>query len=365
MGQGDLKIGDRSPIYFEFGACPRFCQVLRFVCELGESVSISREWEESWGIPRTGDAFSRELWSTGLDEAGFRQDPAGDEATEWAKGSGMPPKERTAVDILKVLDKSNCKKCGCPTCLAFAALVVQGRKKLRECPHLSEEAIEALGGDVVKKEEPVEDRRDELFDRLKAEIPQVDFEEAAQRIGAFVNDGRLAIPCLGKVFELDRKGNLYSECHVNAWVHLPLLNYTVSSAGRELTGQWLPFGELEQAKDWARFFSWRCERGMKQIIDEDPDFFFDAMSLFSPSPVGQKTGKAFSTSDHAIVVYPMPKVPLMIAYWCADQEFESKLTLFFDRSAEVNLGAESIYLLTMGIVEMFTRIFSTHGLDRE
>jgi hypothetical protein len=61
----------------------------------------------------------------------------------------------------------------------------------------------------------------------------------------------------------------------------------------------------------------------------------------------------------------MPRVPLMIAYWCADQEFESKLTLFFDRSAEVNLGAESIYLLIMGIVEMFTRIFTTHGLDNE
>jgi hypothetical protein len=281
------------------------------------------------------------------------------------KGSEMKGKKRTTVDILKALDKSNCRECGCPTCLAFAALVVQGKKRLRECPHLSEEAIEALGGDTVDKEEKVEDRRDELFDRLKAEIPQVDFEEAAQRIGASVKGERLAIPCLGKVFELDRQGNLYSECHVNTWVHLPLLNYTVRSAGRELTGEWLPFGELEQAKDWARFFSWRCERGMKQIIDEDPDFFFDAMSIFSPSPVGQKTGKAFSTADHAVVVYPMPRVPLMIAYWCADQEFESKLTLFFDRSADVNLGAESIYLLTMGIVQMFTRIFSTHGFDKE
>jgi hypothetical protein len=52
----------------------------------------------------------------------------------------------------------------------------------------------------------------------------------------------------------------------------------------------------------------------------------------------------------------------MVAYWCVEEEFESKLTLFFDRSAEVNLGAESIYLLTRGIVEMLTRIFSTHGL---
>jgi len=275
----------------------------------------------------------------------------------------MPPKQRTAVDILKVLDKSNCKKCGCPTCLAFSALVVQGKKKLRECPHLSEEAIEALCGDVIKKEEQVEDRRDELFDRLAKEFAGANFEEAAPRIGATVNGERLEISCLGKIFELDREGNLYSECHVNPWVHVPLLNYTIHSAGRELTGAWVPFGELKQARDWARFFSHRCEQGMKQIIDEDPEFFFDAMSIFSPTPAGRKTGEPFSTADHAVVVYPMPKVPLMVAYWCVDEEFESKLTLFFDRSAEVNLRAESIYLLTRGIVEMLTRIFSTHGLD--
>lgn len=275
----------------------------------------------------------------------------------------MPPKKRTAVDILKVLDKSNCRQCGCPTCLAFAAQVVQGRKRLRDCPHLSEEAIESLGGDTIQKPQKTEDRRDEMIGRLKSEISRVDFDEAAPRIGAARRDGRLAIPCLGKTFELDGQGNLYSDCHVNAWVHLPLLNYTVRSAGRDFTGEWVPFKELEQARDWARFFAWRCERGMKQIIDEDPEFFFDAMSLFSPSPVGQKPGRAFSTADHAIVVYPMPKVPLLIAYWSADEEFESKLTLFFDRSAEVNLGAESIYMLTMGILEMFRRIFSTHGLD--
>ncbi len=275
----------------------------------------------------------------------------------------MQQKQRTTVDILKALDKSNCKECGSPTCLAFAALVIQGKKTLRECPHLSEEAIQALGGDGVGKKGKDDDTRDEQFERLMEEFSGVDFEEAAERIGATVHGGRLGISCLGKIFELDRQGNLYSGCHVNLWVHGPLLDYATHSAGRQLTGDWVPFGDLEQAKDWARFFSHRCEQGMKQIVDDDPDFFFDALSIFSPTPVGQKTGKPFSSADHVTVVYPMPKVPLMIAYWCADAEFESKLTLFFDRSAEVNLGAESIYALVRGMVEMFTRIFSTHGLD--
>jgi len=209
----------------------------------------------------------------------------------------------------------------------------------------------------------VEERRVELLEYLKKKILDVDFEEAAERIGASVSGERLAVRCLGKIFELDRMGNLYSECHVNPWVLLPLLNYVVHSAGRPLMHEWLPFRELKQARDWARFFNWRCERGIKQIVDEDPDLFFDAMSLFSASPAGQTSGEAFSTADYAVTVYPMPRVPLMITYWRADEEFESNLILFFDRSAEVNLGAESIYMLTMGIVEMFKRIFETHSSE--
>ncbi|MBT8356207.1 MAG: Fe-S cluster protein, partial [Deltaproteobacteria bacterium] len=45
------------------------------------------------------------------------------------------------MEIFKLLDKSNCKECNKPTCLAFAAAVFQGQKRLNECPHLDREAI--------------------------------------------------------------------------------------------------------------------------------------------------------------------------------------------------------------------------------
>jgi len=267
------------------------------------------------------------------------------------------------IDILKLLDKSNCRKCGLPTCTAFAAMAARGQKPLKDCPLLDEATIRRLGGSVVQTQDNAEDNRDERLEQLKKAVQEVDFREAGERIGATVNGDRISIPVMGKLFELDRQGNLYSECHVNAWVYLPLVNYVLHCAGRVLTHRWAPFRDLKQAKDWERFFNHRCEQGIKQIVDQDPDFFFDAMSLFSPTPAGTDSGEAFSTADDVVVVYPMPKLPLMMAYWRADGEFESKLTLFFDASAEVNLGAESIYMLTQGILEMFRRIFSTHGLE--
>ena len=50
----------------------------------------------------------------------------------------------TGLQIFKLLPKTNCKKCGKPTCLAFAMALAQKKAKLDECPDVSEEAKSAL-----------------------------------------------------------------------------------------------------------------------------------------------------------------------------------------------------------------------------
>ena len=57
-----------------------------------------------------------------------------------------PPK---AVDIYKFLPKTNCKKCGEPSCFVFATKLSQGEHEIEDCPELTEEqkgAIEKLFG---------------------------------------------------------------------------------------------------------------------------------------------------------------------------------------------------------------------------
>ncbi len=43
------------------------------------------------------------------------------------------------IEILKLLPKTNCKKCGQPTCMAFAAQVMEGGRGPEHCPELSGE----------------------------------------------------------------------------------------------------------------------------------------------------------------------------------------------------------------------------------
>lgn len=51
----------------------------------------------------------------------------------------------SGVEIFKLLPKTNCKKCGFPTCLAFAMKLAQRQASLDACPDVSEEAKKLLG----------------------------------------------------------------------------------------------------------------------------------------------------------------------------------------------------------------------------
>jgi len=49
------------------------------------------------------------------------------------------------LDIFKLTPKTNCKDCGNATCMAFAMKVASGALTLEKCPHLTPEALAALG----------------------------------------------------------------------------------------------------------------------------------------------------------------------------------------------------------------------------
>ena len=50
------------------------------------------------------------------------------------------------LEILKLLPKTNCKKCGQTTCMAFAAQVMEGGRGAEHCPELNEGNRTKLSG---------------------------------------------------------------------------------------------------------------------------------------------------------------------------------------------------------------------------
>ncbi len=262
---------------------------------------------------------------------------------------------RSALEILRVVGQSNCGKCGEKTCLAFAAAVVRSQRELRECPRLSREDLERLGGTRVLASAPEQDPT-EYLQALKSQLTHLDLAAAAERTGGRFHGDRLTIQVMGKNFTVTGSGEVFTDIHMNHWVAIPVLNYIIHTRGRPVIGRWASFRELQEGRERYPLFQKRCEESMKKVADSYASLFDDMVHILGGSQVAQQF-----KADISVVLHPLPKVPVMICYWLPDDGLESSLYVFFDETANDNLDIGSVFMLATGLAQMFTKIGLTHG----
>jgi hypothetical protein len=262
----------------------------------------------------------------------------------------------TAMDILKLLDRSNCRKCGKPTCLAFAAAVAGGKMQLGDCPKLEGELVERCGPrEPGPRSEPGD--IEGAVESLTKELATIDLSAAAHRLGASFSGGRLTLKCLGRDFSIDAAGNIFANIHVHPWIMVPVLSYILGGAGVPPDGSWVPFRELKGGKERYPLFEQRCEKPCKRLADADPNLFEAIVTVFG-KPVENRYG-----SDISAVLKPLPRVPVLIRYWKPEDGLDSNLSFLFDATATENLNIASLYILGTGLVLMFEKVALTHGVQ--
>lgn len=137
----------------------------------------------------------------------------------------------TGLEIYKLLPKTNCKKCGFPTCLAFAMQLAQKKVSLSKCPYVSDAAKSVLEasqeppirlvsfGNGEKKveigNETVLYRHEEKFQRAAAIGFEIDDTDSPEKIKeAILKISKLKFERVGQVMApncvlaLNRSGSL-------------------------------------------------------------------------------------------------------------------------------------------------------------
>ncbi|MBA3036731.1 MAG: DUF3786 domain-containing protein [Desulfobacterium sp.] len=259
------------------------------------------------------------------------------------------------IEILKLLEKSNCRECGKPTCLAFAGAVFKREKKLEDCPRLDSNIIKQVDTKTDAKKGSTQ-QQEEAIKELKQRIAAIDLAAAAKRLGAQYESGKLTLQCLGKNFGVDDKGNIVTEIHVNPQVTIPILNYILYGAGASPSGEWVTFRELKGGEEWYPLYSQRAEKPLKKIADTYTELFSDMLQIFN----GKRIDYHYP-AEISIVLQPLPKVPILICYSGPEDGLESTLTIFYDKTVEENLNIEAIYGLIAGMVAMFGKLSLRHG----
>ena len=259
----------------------------------------------------------------------------------------------TAFDVYKILPQTNCRKCLLPSCLAFAAAIVGNHKKLKDCPDLDPEVIAEFS---AKYQSPgyMEVDQAEFIVKLQQKMAAINLETVAPLIGATIKDDRIIINSMGKSFAFDRKGNMTSECHIIPCVQAPLLSYITYKTHGDITGKWMSFREIKGGIEWQALFTSRCEEPLRKLADNNPELLNDLIDLFMGKTID------WYEADIALILYPMPKIPILICYQAPEDDLESKLTIFFDECCSTNLHIKSIFTLSSGLVQMFTKIAEHH-----
>ena len=259
-----------------------------------------------------------------------------------------------AMTVFKETPKTNCRECGAKTCLAFAGAVFQRRKSIGDCPHLGKAVVDKFS-DGVKLPKAHRAYLDE-FKKMRNEIINVDLPDAAQRLGGTFANGKLTVKVMGKDVSVDANGKLYTDIHVNGWVERPVLTAIATSKGLPVAGEWVKIHDLEGGKPWRHMFENQCITPLHDLADDHPKLFETLMHVFSGSRVEGHMG-----SDIGVVLNILPKVPILICYWKAEEGMHSDLHVFFDETGSANLGVDALYSVAVGLTQMFKKIAVRHG----
>lgn len=260
----------------------------------------------------------------------------------------------TPLEIYALLPKSNCGQCYLPSCLAFAAALLKDEKQPSDCPYLSPENAAQLS-QRIQPRDTIDLTREDHLQGLQNRIKTIKFPDAVKRLGARLIGQKLAIQCLGKDFLVEQHGKVSSACHTHPGLTIPLLTYIVDAEDVPLTGEWVPFRELKDGAPMNGLFVQRCEKPLQQLVDNHTELFADLIDIFS----GQRSSNYFA-SDISLLLYPLPKLPILICYCQPEEGMASQLSLFFDASAGKILPIDSIYSLTVGLIVMFEKISLQH-----
>jgi hypothetical protein len=246
-----------------------------------------------------------------------------------------------ALELYKKLPRKNCGKCRSKTCMPFALSVISGQAGLSDCPLLSAEEIASLEASVVRS-----DWREELILKLQQELTNIDFARVAPGLGAGMKGDSLVVRCMGREFVLTPEGDLQTQGRMTPWMKILLLHYVRTAGCGPLAGKWTSYAELKGGMVKSSSFLRDCEEPLRELFDRDAAAVEAVLSR-----LGATRQEGFPTAN-AWQLFLLPKVPVTILYWPAEEEFPSKVKILFDATADRFLDAESLIFLVEGLVRV-------------
>lgn len=253
------------------------------------------------------------------------------------------------LDFISLTPKSNCGKCGHPTCLAFAVAVTKGGVRATGCPFVDvtslppELSLENAKGSLEAVDKGQDERDMALVAHLKSKIQGLDFQQLAGRLGASWSPDHpdaLRFSYLGQSVDLGRDQlEVDGRQLVDPRDQILLYNYVSFGGGDLPDGTWVGMESLPNSISKIRTLATYCELRLAERFTARGERLLELCTL-----VGGKQGSAEQSADVGVIIPVLPYVPLYLLFWDEEPEdgFEAKVKILFDHHVMDFLDLESL-----------------------
>lgn len=257
------------------------------------------------------------------------------------------------ITIYKKLPKTNCGKCGMPTCIAFAIKVKNAQLKMSDCPYVNKEDNELL---LQKTTVTMEDNYERVSNELESDAKQTNFKEASVAIGGHFKEENgydiIRLNMMNKPYEM-RKEGLFEDgkyCY-DSWSKIIIYDYIRRKGNKSLTGNWVTLGYFPNTASHVKAFQRSAEEKVATIFNKNMKGLKARCKEFGGV---EDMGKM--KADYICRFDLLPRIPLYLCFWEADEEFSASCKLFLDTSAEVYIDIEYLAYLVERFVELFVTL---------
>ncbi len=259
----------------------------------------------------------------------------------------------SVVDLYRKLPRTNCGDCGQSTCLAFASMVVSVRLPLETCPHLDPAVIAEAQPELDRQHaEGKWTQRDTAADALawaRQRAASMALTDLPGRIGGVLTtlsgEDCLELPYFDDRLRIfaDRIETV-TGTPLDRWEQVFIYNH-MAQGGRMIPGgNWKALQEFPNTVSKIKSMREHVETPLQTHFNGNPDRLKSrALELG-----GREAAHLAPTADVAVLLTPLPRVPVLLVFWDADpgEGFGAQAKLLFDDTITGHLDIESILFLS-------------------
>jgi len=189
----------------------------------------------------------------------------------------------------------------------------------------------------------------DAFQEAQGKLATLEPAAVAMASGAFYDSGRniFRLDYCGSSYEIERSTGLVAGVGIKDDIpyndRTIILQYLVESSGLPPRGRWLSFLELPEGIHHYAPFQVDALFPLAEKFGRDPDGFLRAAAGLN--------GEQIKMGDVAAVIPALPKIPLAVVLWLADEEFPAKCNILFDDVSPTHLSTATLWALGVEVAK--------------